>query len=199
MQPKRFLALSALAALAAAGSANAGTIATFSDPAAGPGTPLFSYSGGLLTGGWSAPGLTLHTPGLGGIDYTNATFTMSPLATIVNLGPVQIMTGGVVNFFDSANNPLLTITFSTALLSGPVSLGASDFVGNNVTFSGPILGATTYQNEAFAFSFANPIGNADSFSVTAAFTSSADPVLPTPGAAALLGMGGMMAARRRRN
>ena len=197
MHISKFLALSAAGALAAA--ANAGTIVTFSDPAAGPGTPVFTYAGGILSGGWTLPGLTLHTPGLGNVDFVNASFVMSPLTTVTNLGPVQIMSGGEINFFDASNAPLLSISFSSALLSGPISLGASDFVGNNVVFSGPLLAGNQFQNEAFAFSFANPIGNTQNFSVTSAFTSSADPVLPTPGAATLLAAGGAMAARRRRN
>ena len=59
-------------------------------------------------------------------------------------------------------------------------------------------------NEAFAFSFANILnthsdtGAVTGYTVTSSFTSSADLQIPAPGAAALLGLGGLVAARRRR-
>jgi MYXO-CTERM domain-containing protein len=62
-----------------------------------------------------------------------------------------------------------------------------------------MLGIGAYSSEAFSFSFANPIvTDPTHYSVTSAFTSSADVVIPAPGAVTLLGIGGLLAARRRR-
>lgn len=192
------LVAGALCALAGATGAHAVTIVTFSDPASGAMTPLFDYHGGFLTGGWSAHGLTLRTPGLAAPDFPNATFTFTPLATVLSLGIADIMSGGRIDFFDDAHTPLLSITFANAVRTQSLSLGGSDVVGNSVTFSGPLLGGNTYDNEAFAFSFANPVTDPGGFTVTSAFTSSADLSLPTPGGAALLTLGAIPALRRRR-
>lgn len=198
MRTNMFLAAGVLSALTMLPTARAGTIATFADPSTGA-VPLFSYTSGLLTGGWAGTGLTLETPWLAAPDYTDATFSLgAPLTTVLDLGIAKLMSGGQINFFDSGGAPLLTITFSSAVLSNSLSLGGSDFAANNVLFSGPLLGGQSYQNEAFAFSFANPAGLGSNFTVTSAFTSSADILLPAPGAAVLLGLGGVVAARRRR-
>lgn len=187
------------AAIAAAGitaSANAATIVTFADPAMGPDTPLFEVnsSTGLLTGGWLAPGLTLETPGLAAPNFTDARFTMTAVSLLSPL-PFAVLGGGQINFWDSANNPLMTITFSGGLLSSSFGFGASEFQGNDVTFSGPILGGETFTQEAFAFSFANPVATATGYQATASFTSSA---VPAPGSLAALALGGLAIARRRR-
>jgi MYXO-CTERM domain-containing protein len=188
-------------AIASAASATS-TVATFSDPASGPGTPLFTFNAaaGTLTGGWGASGLLLETPGLPLVpNFADATFTMTPLSAMSS-GPIYLMGGGMINFFDSTNAPLMTITFTSAILTSSLGLGASDFSGFNVTFSGPILaGFGSVTNESFSFSFANPaqLATAPGFTVTSSFTSSAE-LVPAPGAAALLGLGGLLAARRRR-
>ena len=197
MLRRGFFVAGTVAGIVATHAARAETIVTFSDPAAGPGTPVFSYSNNTLTGGWELPGLTLQTPGLFNVSYSNATFTMTSLTTMSDLGPVQIMSGGEISFFDALHNPLLTLDFSSATLSGPLSLGSSDFVGNNVTFSGPLLNGATVTNEAFAFAFANPVGTTSSFTVTSSFTSSGDATLPGPSSASLLVAGGLMLTRRR--
>lgn len=190
--------------LAISAAASADTVATFADPAAGPGTPLFSFNAGTgtLTGGWGGAGLLLQTPGLPAVtDFNNATFTMSPLSTIGAFGNIYHLGGGQLNFFDSSNNPLLTISFGDAWLTGSLGLGASDFMSNSVVFTGPIMaGFGSISNEAFSFSFANPVSTAPqgSFTTTSSFTSSANLVVPAPGAAALLGLGSLVAIRRRR-
>ncbi|MBI5864061.1 MAG: PEP-CTERM sorting domain-containing protein, partial [Planctomycetes bacterium] len=48
--------------------------------------------------------------------------------------------------------------------------------------------------EAFAFSFANPVGTPENYTATASFTSSA---IPEPASIALLAIGGLLALRRR--
>jgi len=198
--------LVAFAASLAASAANADTVATFADPASTPATPLFSFNSvtGVLTGGWTGTGLLLQTPGLPAPDFANARFAMTPISSLSNFGGFYNMGAGQLNFVDSSNNPLLTISFASATMTYALGLGASDFVGNGVTFSGPIVGAfPLISNEAFSFSFANPVGvgpvntqGVSSFTVTSSFTSSA--TIPAPGAMALLGVGGLMATRRRR-
>lgn len=188
-------------ALALAGLAHADTVATFADPSPTGATPLFSLTANTFSGGWSGTGLTLETPGILAVgDYADATFSMSPLAAVNVFGSFWALSSGSINFFDSASNPLLTISFSSATLNVPAGAGGSDFIGNNVTFSGPILaGYTLISNEAFAFSFANPVGTPNQFTVTSAFTSSADLFVPAPATAGLLGLGAIGALRRRRN
>lgn len=192
--------------LAVASAASADTVATFADPSAGS-PPLFQFTqtspgAGTLTGGYSGPSLVLQTPGLPLIpNYPGATFTMSPLASTSSFGPFYFMGAGSINFFDALTNPLLTISFNSAILTNSVGLGASDFAGYGVTFSGPILnGFAIVANEAFSFSFANRAATdaQGSYSVTSSFTSSADLVIPAPGTAALLGIGGLVLARRKR-
>ena len=193
-----------LGSLAITAAASADTVATFADPTTGPTPSLFQFNAGTgtLTGGWGGSNLLLQTPGLPAVpDFANATFTMSPLSAIGAFGNIYHLGGGQLNFFDSLANPLLTISFGDAWLTGSLGLGASDFMSNSVIFSGPIMaGFGSVSNEAFSFSFANPVATTPtgSFTTTSSFTSSANLVVPAPGAAALLGLGGLLAGRRRR-
>jgi MYXO-CTERM domain-containing protein len=189
-----------LAAGATSAQAVSVTIATFQDPAPNAGTPLFERNGAIFTGSWNGPGLLLATPGSPSPDFANATFQMSPLTVVNDFGSFQQMSGGSIQFFDQTNAPILTMSFTGASLSNILGLGASDFLAQNVTFSGPIVaGFASITSEQFSFSFANPvITDQQHYTVTSSFTSSADVVVPGPGAAALLGLGGLMAARRRR-
>ena len=193
--------LAIIAALAAAGFAacsQAATIVTFADPAMGPSTPLFEVNSntGILTGSWTASGLTLQTPGLAAADLVDARFVMSAVALLSPL-PFATLGPGQIDFWDSANALQMTITFSGGLLSSSFGFGSSEFQGNNVTFSGPILGGTVLNQEAFAFSFANPSATQFGYQATASFTSSAT-IVPAPAGLAALGMGCMGIARRRR-
>lgn len=184
----------------AAGSAQAMTIATFADPTTGPVPSLFQWNAttNTLTGGWSGTGLTLQTPGSSFPDLTDATFTLTPMVAVFNMFGTVGFGAGAVQFFDSAANPVFRIEFDNAQMSSALSFGASDFVGFNVRFSGTLLDFPT-QNEAFAFSFANPTATGNGgFTVTSSFTSSADRVIPAPGSFALVGAGGLLLARRRR-
>lgn len=180
--------------------AHAETIATFADPSPSGDTPVFTFTSaggaGTLSGGWNGLGLTLQTPGLAAPDFADAQFTMPAVAATGGLGVWTLGTGSV-NFFDSANNPLFTISFDSGVLTSPVGTGASDFVGNNVTFSGPIIPAGVLLNEAFAFSFANPRGTMENYTATSAFTSSADRI-PEPSSLALLALGSLVTLVRRR-
>lgn len=194
----RHVLLSAAGALALGSFAQADTVATFADPATGPTTPLFQVNGNLLTGGWSGTGLTLLTPGTPAPDYTDVTFTMTPLVLIPLFSGFSMTLGGVVNFFDSAANPILTITFANGFLTTPTGVGASDFASQNVSFSGPALGALIPSDETFAFSFANLIPTQTGYTATSAFTSSATLDIPGPASLAGLGLGLLVASRRRR-
>lgn len=180
--------------------AQADTIATFSDPSPSGATPLFTFASaagaGTLSGAWNGLGLNLLTPGLAAPDFADAQFTMPPVAATGGIG-VWSLGAGSVNFFDSGNNPLFTISFASGTLTSPVGTGSSDFVGDNVVFSGPIIPAGILVNEAFAFSFANPRGTMENYTVTAAFTSSAD-VIPEPSSLALLALGSIATLIRRR-
>lgn len=199
----RTLLASTIALAGLAASANAQTVATFADPAAGPGTPLFSLNAatGVFSGGWSGTGLTLLTPALPTTSYSDVTFVLSPLSTTFMIGGFRQLSGGDVRFFDSSLAEIFRITFSDATLTSSLSFGSSDFVGSNVAFSGSIFpSGYSLSNESFAFSFANPASAAPtgSFTVTSSFTSSADILIPAPGAALLAGIGGVLAIGRRR-
>ena len=183
-------------ALSGAAIASADTIATFADPSPDGSQPLFSFSSagvaGTLAGSWTGTGLLLETPGVAAPDFPNARFSMAGVAatggpTLWTLGP------GAINFTDSGGNPLMTISFAGGTLTSPATFGASDFVGQNVVFSGPIIPGGLSQ-EAFAFSFANPQGTIENYTVTASFTSSA---VPEPASIALLALGALAAIRRR--
>lgn len=187
----RLLAISAIGFLSTSELARADfTVATFADPALDGSTPLFELDGSTFSGAWSGTGLTLETPGLTAPDYDDATFTTTVM-TIV--GPNDL-SGGMISFFDSGGAPLFDITFDSAFVLPSLAFGASDFLANNVVFSGPII-VGTLEDEAFAFSFANPVETATGWTVTAAFTSSA---IPEPAMVTLLAFGMLLGIGRRR-
>jgi hypothetical protein len=109
---------------------------------------------------------------------------MAPVPVVQVYPGLYLASAGAIQFYDSANNPIWRIDFDSALLNGSLSFGASDFIGQNVTFSGSII-PTPLTDEAFAFSFANPIATPNGFTVTAAFTSSA---VPEPASLALIAL-----------
>lgn len=169
------------------------TIATFADPSPDGDTPLFTYDGESLTGSYNLPGLELLTPGLPLQDDVNdASFEMAPVEVLQADEPLIILGPGVIEFNDG-NDLVLRIEFDGATLVSPFGFGSSEFAGYNVTFSGPNV-PEGLSAEAFAFAFANPQGNLEEFTVTAAFTSSA---IPEPGSLALLAIGIAAGLRRR--
>ncbi|MBN2447336.1 MAG: PEP-CTERM sorting domain-containing protein [Phycisphaerae bacterium] len=176
-------------------AANAGTIATFADPAGNGSTPLFELDGTQFTGGWYDTGLTLETPGLPIPDIADATFEMSDLTvTPIVPGIFSSTDAGTVEFYDNLNQLVLLIEFDSAYLTTHVSVGASDANLQNVRFTVP-GDPTVYTDEYFSFSFANGLPTANGWTWTASFTSSA---VPEPGTGLLVLVGGLLAAVRRR-
>jgi hypothetical protein len=173
------------------------TVATFADPSNNSASPLFTFNGAALAGSWN--GLTLHQgAALGGATFNNASFVMNPIA-VTGGGPIQYDLGaGSIQFYDSSATLQLNISFSAAKVVSGLTFGSNDFWGYNVVFSGPLLNGYTTSNETFSFAFANPVGTPGNYTATSSFTSSADLTIPAPGSAALLGLGGLLAARRRR-
>lgn len=153
-------------------AATAGTLATFADPTGTLGTPpLFVQNGaplGTLSGDWNQPGLTLITPINAGV-YSDVTFHMDPVA----VGAGGVLGPGYIEFRDNAQQLLLGITFDSGLLN-VVGFGGTFIAGHDVTFSGPLI-TSPLADEAFAFSFANPLAGPSGLSWTASFTSSATP------------------------
>jgi MYXO-CTERM domain-containing protein len=189
--------LAAVATVFSVQAAQADTVATFADPAVNGTTPVFTFTGAALFGGWN--GLALQQgASFGGATFNSASFSMAPVG-VVGTGPGYYDLGpGAIVFLDSSSLPLLNITFTSARVVTGLQFGGSDFTSNNVVFSGPLLNGNLVSNEAFSFAFANPMTTQGTgYTATSSFTSSAD-IVPAPGACALLGLGGLLAGRRRR-
>lgn len=178
---------------AAVASSQAFTMATFADPALDGSTPLFTITNTDISGGWSGTGLLLQTPGWAAPDYADAKFSMASVPITPIVAGFWSTGAGQIDFTDSMNNVVFTITFQSGFLSLN-GVGGSDLFGNNVTFSGPgvPVGLT---EETFNFSFANFRPTADGATVTASFTSSA---VPEPATLGALGIGLAALLRRRR-
>lgn len=175
------------------------TFATFADPSGNGNNPMFTHdrNANTLVGDWTQQGLTLIGPGLiGQPTITNATFSTSTLAlTEVVPGIFSVGAGSVV-FRDDSNNEIFTISFSGGTYVEGAGAGSSEFRGQNVDYTGPLVPAGTNGNQ-FNFAFANQVNTQTSTTYTASFTSSA--VVPEPASMIALGAGlAAFAARRRR-
>ena len=174
------------------------TIVTFSDPAANATTPLFSLAGNQFQGGWSGLSLDLLTPGLPSTgDILNAKFTMTPLTATQIVPGYLSLTGGTIDFLDSANALVFQITFQSASLAPSIGFGASDLALQTVTFFDPAQPSWLFGQDRFAFSFANDAVTPNGSSWTASFTSSAI-AIPEPASAGLLVVGGVLLTSLRR-
>lgn len=195
----RLVLAAALASAAAGAFAGSVTIVTFSDPAPGETTPLFTLNGPQFQGGWSGTGLNLLSPGLTTVpDYGDAKFSMTPLIATPIAPGSWTLSGGQITFTDAANTPVFVITFDAASLASNIGFGASDLALQNVTFSVPGQSSVTFEKERFAFSFANDAETPEGLTWTASFTSSATVWVPEPASFGLLAAGALGSILRRR-
>lgn len=190
--------MTALLAIASASHATF-TLATFADPSNG--NPfLFKWDtvNNTLSGAWTGTGLTLDTPGfVGGGSTVDAKFQMDSVSlTTVIAGTLYNMGGGSINFTDSSNNSVMSISFAGGVFLNPLNAGAASSQGHAVSFSGTNVPANL-TNESFSFSFANPTTVGTDIYYTASFTSSAD-VVPEPATILALGAGIAAVVRRRK-
>ena len=193
----RYLGMAVALAVSASAFADV-TFATFADPSSTSSNPVFVHDRVMntLTGSWSQSGLTLVGPGLtGSPTITNATFSTTPLALTEVVSGVFAVGPGSVVFRDGSNNHLFTINFSSGTYVEGVGAGSSEFRGQDVEYTGPLVPSGT-QGRQFNFAFANQVNTQTSTTYTASFTSSA---VPEPGTMIALGAGiAAFAARRRR-
>ncbi len=185
-------------------AAQAGTIATFADPAADGSIPLFMVDtvNGTVNGGWSDSntGLILEAD----TDYIDAWFTMSQLNYAGGMSGGDT-SAGVIKFYadGTSDEPILQIDFERAHIS-PYGLSGSNiftFMSDEVSFSGDIVGTpagtpANLTDGSFGFSFANQAIDSNGFTSTAAFTSSA--AVPEPATIAILALGTLPMLRRRK-
>lgn len=180
----------------------AGTIATFSDPASDASTPLMQVDllNDIITGGWadSQMGLDLEVVYTGNI-FEDAFFTMTALTYTGDING-GVTGGGAIKFYKDGDSsdvsavPLVQFDFDSAYIS-PVTLGSHELFFENVTITGSEI-FTVLAEEAFSFSFANQTMTPDGgFVATAAMTSSA---VPEPATLTLLSMGLLVLRRGRK-
>ena len=182
------------------------TVATFSDPTEGdppPVQPLFTvdFVEGTMDGSWpeALDGLNLEVPWISQ-NYNDAYFTMTQL-TVAGDKDYATTGSGVMQFFDSTDLLVLTISFSSATSTSDVLLGINSIIVNDgVQITGVGFGPLT-DSASFSFSLTNvtplPGNNTvdEGFTATAAFTSSA---LPEPASVAGLMAGLLPVVVRRR-
>ncbi len=203
------LILSVLALMLTAGLCQATLIATFADPAFDSTTPLFTVGpNNQVTGGWSDSQTNLDLEYMGNV-YNDAFFTMTALTYTGGLTGGTTGGGTIMFFADNADTmvdaPVLQIDFTSAYVN-PNGLGGNNifaFFANGVEFSGAIVGteagvAANLDDESFSFSFTHQVLVSGGYTATAAFTSSATPVVPEPATMGLLISGVLALVRRRK-
>ena len=173
-------------------AAQAVTIATHDDPALNASTPVFSTTASAVSASWMGTGLTLEVP-VASLVFNDVKMEMASVNRVGNtLGP------GAVKFYTSdANNPIFQVNFTSASVFEPFGVGGSFIAQQDVSFSGSAVDGMLFDNEQFAFSFANPVIGQNGNTYTASFTSSAD-VVPEPASMLILGLGAAALAKRKR-
>ncbi|MBI4580154.1 MAG: PEP-CTERM sorting domain-containing protein [Planctomycetes bacterium] len=175
--------------LAGVQSAWATTIATFADPTidTSPIVPLFTVSGGTITGGWTGTGLNL--------ELADPPIPSNPTATMFNdvifeFAPMiyvgtptnGVVMGGQFRLYKRDNSQpgnkgaeLLRIDFQQAYLTRSAVGADNIFSDNGVVFTAYGV-PLDLEEETFAFSFANQkLTPPSGYTATASFTSSAVP------------------------
>jgi hypothetical protein len=182
----------------------AGTIASFADPAFSASTPLFTVDAvnHVIKGGWSdsMQGLNLDMRDTSKI-FVNAFFTVSDLA-FTGTASYGTTGAGTIKFFANGADPqsaapIYQIDFQHAAISLG-SLSADDiFSSDGITFGGSELAGKRVCNGTFSFAFANlaALPDKSGFTATAAFTSSE---APEPATLLLLGAGFVFATKLKR-
>jgi hypothetical protein len=180
--------------------ARAGIIATFSDPALSPSTPMFTIdtADNMVRGGWSdgLGGLKLKFPAEN-VDFTNVFFTMTDLTYTSG-----VTGAGKIKFFAQGSDvqtasPLFEIDFSSANVSFGGLSGNNVFLANGVVFSGSQINSGNLTQQVFSFAFADlaALPNNGGYTATAAFTSSAV-AAPEPTTLLVLGAGLLFLKKR---
>ena len=174
---KKTMILSGAAALVATGVAGADYTMTFEDFAAGAAEFTLMAEGGLVSG--TLTGVTadfvLKEEGLGGLWADDLT---------VLIGGSAVQIGGFTDFGFVSN---------TSWGTGSSGAAGTAVVVNSLALSGGPVDVT-----GLDISLGNGWDSADSFGVWTGFiTLEGITVVPAPGAIALLGLGGLVARRRR--
>lgn len=203
---KTSIAIGALALAACAGSASAailnGTMGFV--PFGTPGTFVGPTLSQATSFNWGGPHL-INNPGLATFGGLPNIFSGAALAA-VNISSPITLPGGVVAFappvtLNNSYASLFTVAFGGANIrfsstsqtftsSGPNSLNIT-FRGTAVDLNGVYSGIA---NAAMTMNFTILSGNQVNYSTSFATSG----LIPTPGAATLLGLAGLLAARRRR-
>lgn len=200
---RNILVLTGLLLLPAVQTRASLTVASFADPSQSSTEPLFmvNFTENFVAGGWAdgLGNLHLAVPHIGAI-FPNAWFEMDRL-DIVSVEhvfgvPHGRTSAGQIRFYrpGTDTDPLMVIDFAQAFVSQTAGLTSMDFFGQQVEFGGSQISRDLFDKQ-FSFSFANTeqLAQADGFTATAAFTSSA---IPEPATIALLAVGAMLAFKR---
>lgn len=160
----------------------------------------FTFSGGVLSGGYSSPGLNLV---VFGTTYSDVGFEFSgplPAHHEMSLGGIDqfALPAGHVRYFHLSDPTvdLFKVSFDGATLTLPGGFGGATADLQGVSFSGTAVSGWSFADQSFSYSFV-PVGG-DAFKVN--FTSSAA-VQPVPEpftmALAAAALGAAVARRRR--
>ena len=201
--------------LVGAAAAQGAITFTFADPTA---MSEMSHTGGLLSYNADAIDFTIHSTEAGYAGETYEDATLSFTATAVDggsFGPFQagLVTTTTFEFRDNAGDLLLSGSFTNGTLALINDVGGitadedASFGGLTYTAHGDFLADLQAANLELApefdaaftltnIEFGSPGQGLADFTANSAFTGTAH-VIPTPGALALAGFGGLAAIRRR--